>query len=178
LDLTKINVELTVLRGGVAVRRTTKTKIHCSGKKIHPPKAVFAPVALSDPQANTNSEWWRKTCLNMLEFIRGGNVTNQDVARLELLVQAKQLRFRMVRAAITLGLTLINLAEVEASVGNQDRATWATENAKRLHEEVQDCLSTTELSDEERQWAVENLNQIAEGIGGGSSPKVNDSADI
>jgi hypothetical protein len=109
----------------------------------------------------------------MLEFnLRRKWVTNQDVARLELLVQAKQLRFSMVRAAITLGLTLINLAEVEASVGNQDRATRATENAKRLHEEVQDCLSTTELSDEERQWAVENLNQIAEGIGGGSSLRV------
>jgi len=102
-------------------------------------------------------------------------MTDQDARQLELFVQAKQLRFQMVRTAITLGLTLVNLAQVEASDGNEERATWAAENARKVHEEVQDCLATTELSAEEKQWAFENLNQLEKAIGGGDSPQMNDS---
>jgi hypothetical protein len=102
-------------------------------------------------------------------------MTNQNARRLELFVQAKQLRFRMVRTAITLGLTLINLAHVEGSVGNEDRASWAAENARKVHQQVQDCLSTTELSAEEMQWAIENLNQLEQAIGSGGSSQVGDS---
>src|SRR2546422_10592533 len=99
-------------------------------------------------------------------------MTGQNARRLELFVQAKQLRFRMVRTAITLGLTLINLARVEGSVGNEDRANWAAENARKVHQQVQDCLSVTELSAEEMQWAIENLNQLEQAIASGGSSQV------
>jgi hypothetical protein len=104
-------------------------------------------------------------------------MTDQN-RRLELFVQAKQLRFRMVRTAITLGLTLTNLAQVEGSVGNEERASWAAEHARKVHQEVQDCLSTTELSADEMQWALENLNQLEQAIGSGGSSKVGDSAEV
>jgi len=102
-------------------------------------------------------------------------MTDQDAGQLELFVQAKQLRFRMVRTAITLGLTLVNLAQVEASVGDEKRATWAAENARKVHDEVQDCLSTTDLSAEEKQWAVEKLHQLDQAIGGDGSQQTSNS---
>ena len=87
-------------------------------------------------------------------------MTDSDAIQLELQIQAKQLRFRMVETAIALGLTLNNLAQVEASMGNDGQASWASENARRVHREVQDCLSTTDFNAEERKWAIKNLSQL------------------
>ena len=90
---------------------------------------------------------------------------DQDAKQLELLVSAKHLRTRVVGTAITLGLTLVNLAKVEGSIGNFDGAAWATENAKKVHQQVQECLPDTKFTGEEMQWAIQKLHELEQAIG-------------
>ncbi len=87
-------------------------------------------------------------------------MSDQDTRHLELLLNAKHLRFQIVRTALTLGLTLASLAKTEDSIGNLDQAKWASENAKRVYQEVQDCLPNTQLNNEDRQWVQETLQQL------------------
>jgi len=97
-------------------------------------------------------------------------MTDQDAKHLELVVNLKHLRFRMVRAALALGLTLSNLAKVEEAIGNNDRAKWAVDTARKVHQQVQECLPAVELNPEEKQWAAENLNELEQAIASGSHP--------
>jgi hypothetical protein len=76
----------------------------------------------------------------------------------------------MVRTALALGLTLSNLARVEGAIGNDDRAEWAVDTARKVHQQVQECLPVIELNPEENQWAVENLNELEQAIDSGSTP--------
>ena len=87
---------------------------------------------------------------------------------LELAVRVKHLRYKMVTTAITLGLTLTNLADIEGSMGNLDRATWAAENAKKVTEQVRECLRDTQLTltKEELQSAQEKLDELEKAITG------------
>ena len=90
---------------------------------------------------------------------------DQSAGQLELFVSAKHLRIRAVGTAITLGLTLVNLAKVEGSIGNVDRAQCATEDARKVHKRLQECLPNTELNGEEMQWAIQNLHELKQAIG-------------
>jgi hypothetical protein len=87
-------------------------------------------------------------------------MTDHDAEQLELFVSAKHLRIRMVRTAIALGLTLVNLAKVEGSIGNLDRAGWASDAAKKVHHHLQECLPNTNLGGEDMQWAIQNLHEL------------------
>ena len=93
------------------------------------------------------------------------NLTNQDANSLETLVKAKHLRFSMVRTAIALGLTLINLAKVEYTMGNFGPAESAVGSAKQVHEKLRQCLAMIELNPEEKRWAAANLHELGQAIG-------------
>jgi hypothetical protein len=82
----------------------------------------------------------------------------------ELLLNEKQLRFKIVRTAITLGVTFANLAQTEDSIGNLAQARWASDNAKRVCEEVHECLPAVQLSNEEMQLIQEKLNELEQAI--------------
>lgn len=92
-------------------------------------------------------------------------MTDQNARQLELFVSAKHLRIRMVGTAVALGLTLVNLAKVEGSIGNLERVGWAIEHAKKVHQHLQECLPNTELAKEEMEWAIQNLHELEQAIG-------------
>ena len=91
-------------------------------------------------------------------------MSDQNSGDFELLVRARYLRFRIVRTAITLGLTFAHLAKTEGLIGNTAQAKQASEKAKDVYKEVQDYLRDTELNKEERQWVQERFKELEKAI--------------
>ena len=89
---------------------------------------------------------------------------SDQINRQELLLNAKQLRFKLLRTAITLGVTFVDLAQTEDSIGNLAQATWASRNAKRVYEEVHECLPAVQLTKEDMQWIRKKLDELEQAI--------------
>jgi len=94
----------------------------------------------------------------------GPDMIEQDANALELIVTAKHLRFSMIRSAVALGLTLVNLAKLEGAVGNADRAALAVDQAKKVYQGVMEYLPMIQLNPQEEQWATENLIELERAI--------------
>jgi hypothetical protein len=87
-------------------------------------------------------------------------MNEHSAGRLELSVNIRSLRFKAVSTAMTLGLTLVNLAKVEVCTGNLDSASWAAENARIVRDLLQECLLDAPFTKEELEWTDERLKEF------------------
>jgi hypothetical protein len=101
----------------------------------------------------------------------GTQMVDEDATTLELLVTVKHLRFNMIRSAVGLGLTLVNLAKLEQAVGNPDRAVLALSHAKKVYQCVMEYLPQIQLNVQEEQWATENLSELERAIESGPNKR-------
>src|SRR5262245_29865531 len=87
-------------------------------------------------------------------------MTEDCARRLQLSVNARSLRFKVISTATTLGLTLVSLAKVEVSTGNLDLASWAAENARSVQALLRECFSNAPFTREELEWTEERLKDF------------------
>jgi len=87
-------------------------------------------------------------------------MTEHDVTQLQLSVNGRSLRFKAISTATTLGLTLVDLAKVEVSMGNLDWASWAAEHARTVEALLEECFLDAPFTKEELEWAEERLKEF------------------